>query len=73
VHTSTKARLTGVRDPARQENLTIYSLAHFQPSLKILCKSVRQFLRKVANTQTDRQTDKQRRLRVLLGGDNSTA
>jgi len=38
------------------QNLTICSLAHCQPSLKISCKSVRKFLRKVANRQTDRQT-----------------
>jgi len=40
------------------------SLAHCQPSLKFSCKSVQKFLHKVAN----RQTDKQRRLHILLGG-----
>ena len=39
---------------------------HCQPFPKILCKSVRKFLRKVAN----RQTDKQRRLHILHGGGN---
>jgi len=46
-------------DPNRHQNLIICSLAHCQPSLKILRKSVRKFLRKVANRQTDRQTDRQ--------------
>jgi len=32
-------------------------MAHCQPSLKISCKSVRKFLRKVANKQTYKQTD----------------
>jgi len=36
-----------------------------QPSLKSLCKSVQKFLRKLL---TDRQTDKQQRLHILLGG-----
>jgi len=31
-------------------------MAHDQPSLKISCKSVRKFMRKVANRHTDRQT-----------------
>jgi len=39
--------------------LIICSLAHCQPSLKISCKSVWKFLRKVANKHTDRQTDRQ--------------
>ena len=58
----------------RHQNLISCSLAHCQPSLKILWKSVWTFLRKVANKQTgkqtDRQTDKQRRLHNLLGGGN---
>jgi len=58
-------------DPDRQQNLIICLLAHCQPLLKISCKSVPKFLRKVANRQTDRQTDKQRRLRILLGGGNN--
>ena len=61
VHTSAKARLTSVairiciqiREPDRHQNLTICSLAHCQPSLKISCKSVQKlFLCKVANRQT---------------------
>ena len=51
-------------DPDRHQYLIICSLAHCQPSVKILWKSVRKFLRKVAN----RQTNKQRRKHVLLGG-----
>jgi len=57
VHTSAKARLASVviriRDPDRRQNLVICSLAHSQPSVKISCKSVRTFLRKVANRQTN--------------------
>ena len=57
VHTSPKARLTSavirIRNPDRQQNLTICSSANCQPSLKISCKSVRKFLRKVANRQTN--------------------
>jgi len=71
VHTSAKARLTSVairmpmriririRDLVRHKNLIICSLAHCQPSLKISCKSVRKFFRKVASRQTNRQTDRQ--------------
>jgi len=44
-------------DPDRHQNLIICSLAHCQPSLKILYKSIRTFLRKVVNRQTDRQTN----------------
>jgi len=59
VHTSTKAHLTSVkiriRDPDRYQNLIICSLAHCQPSLKISCKSVWKFLRKIANKQTNKQ------------------
>ena len=42
-----------IRDPDRHQNLIICSLAHCQPSLKILCKFVSKFLRKVANRQTN--------------------
>ena len=43
-------------EPDRHQKLTICSLA--QPSLKISCKSVRKFLRKVDNRQqTDKQTN----------------
>ena len=58
VHTSAKAPLTSVAicDPDRHQNfLIICSLAQCQPSLKISCKSVEKFLRKVANSQTDKQ------------------
>ena len=64
VHTSAKARPTSVAiygsgcgSPPKFNHL---SIAHCQPSLKISCKSVRTFLRKVANGQTNRQTNKQR-------------
>ena len=74
VHTSTKARLTSVViwiriqicDPDRHQNLIVCSSAHFQPLLQISCQSVRKFLRKVAN----RQTNNQRRKHNLLGGSN---
>ena len=65
VHTSAKVRLTSVtigiraRDPDRHQNLTMCSLAHCQPSLKISRKSVQTFLRKVANRQTNKQTNRQ--------------
>ena len=39
-------------------------------SLKMSRKSVRTFLPKAANRQTDRQTIKQRRLHIILGGGN---
>jgi len=55
-----------IRDPERHQNLVICALAHCQPSLKVSCKSVQTFLRKVANGQTNRQ----RRLHILLGGGN---
>jgi len=57
VHTSTKIRLTSVairiwiHAPDRHQNLIIWSLAHSQPSLRISCKSVPNFLHKVANRQ----------------------
>jgi len=68
VHTSAKACLTSVtipiwihdpdiHDPDRHQNLIICSLAHCQPSLKISHKSVQKFLRKVADRQTNRETD----------------
>jgi len=67
VHTSAKAHFTSVairipiriqiRDPDRHQNLTICSLVHCQPSLKISCKSVRKFF--CAKLLTDRQTDRQ--------------
>jgi len=60
-------------DPDRQQNLIICSSAHCQPRLKILCKSARKFLRKVADRHpTDRQTNKQR-LHNFLGGGKKPA
>ena len=64
VYTSTKARLTGIEtririqicEPDRYQNLTISSRVHCQPSLKISCKSVWKFLRKVDNRRTNKQT-----------------
>jgi len=78
VHTSAEARLTSVEmpiriripDPDRHQNLTICSLAHCQPSLKISCKSVRKLLRKVADKRTDKQTNNDEN--NLLGGGNNT-
>ena len=55
VHAFAKARLTSVaiririRDPDGHQNLIICSFAHYQPSLKISCKSAQKFLHKVAN------------------------
>jgi len=46
-----------IRDSDRHQNLIICSLAHCQPSLKISCKSVGKFLRKVADRQTNKQTN----------------
>ena len=66
MHTSAKAVLPvairirtriRIRDPDRYQYLIIYSLAHCQPSLKISWKSVPKFLCKVANSQTNRQTN----------------
>ena len=54
VHTSTKAHLTSIAIRIRHQYLIICSLAHWQPSLKISCRSVRTFLREVANRQTDK-------------------
>jgi len=45
-----------IRDPDRNQNLIVCSLAHYIPSRKISCKSVQKFLRKVANRQTNTQT-----------------
>jgi len=73
VHTSATARVTSVAiririrlqiriwipDPDRHRNLTICSSADCQPSLKISCKSVRNFWRKVANKQKNRSTYRQ--------------
>jgi len=77
--TSVKASLTsvGIRiwiripNPDRYQNLTICSLAHCQPFLKISCKSVLKFLRRVANRQTDRQANND--VNNLLGGGNKTS
>ena len=80
LHTSAKARLTSVAmriririripDPDLHQNLTICSLAHCQPSLKISRKSARKLLRKVANKRTDKQTNNEEN--NLLGGGNNT-
>ena len=73
MHTSAKARLIsvmiGIRDPDRHQTLIICSLAHCQPSLKISRKSIRKFLRKVANRQTDKQ---QRKHNLLVGRNKET-
>ena len=80
MHTFAKARLTSVAiririqirvlDPDRHQNLIIcpLKLAHYQPSLRISCKSVRTFYGKLL---TNRQTNKQRRKHILLGGGNN--
>jgi len=54
-------------DPDRYQNLTICSLAHYQSSLKISCKSDGKILCKVAN----RRTDKQRRKHNVVGEGNN--
>jgi len=64
---SVKTRLTSVAiriririricDPDRHQNLIICSVAHYQQFLIILCKLVHKSLRKVANRQTNKQTD----------------
>jgi len=72
VHTYAKVRLTSVaiririqiRDPDRHQNLILCSSAHCQPSLKISCKSVWQFLRKVSNT--NRQTNNDENITIKL-------
>jgi len=48
--------------PNRYQNLIICSLAHSQPCLKILCKSVRKFLCKVVNRPTNNNNEN-----ILLG------
>jgi len=63
IHLTSVAIRIRVRYPDRHQNLRISSMAHRQPSPKISCKSVHKLLRKVAK----RQTDKQRRLHILLG------
>jgi len=47
-----------IPDRNRHQNLIVCSSAHCQPFLKISCKSVQKFLRKVANRQTDKQRRK---------------
>ena len=49
-------------DRNRHQHLTVSSLAHCQPSLKISCKSVRKFF--CAKLLTNKQTDVQRRLHI---------
>jgi len=44
-------------DVDRHQNVIICSLAHCQRSLQISCRSVWSFLRKVANKQSDKQTN----------------
>jgi len=51
----------------RHQNLIVCSLAHCQHSLKISCKSVRKFLRKVGNRQTNRQTSNDDYITSILG------
>jgi len=58
MHTSAKVRLTSIAIRIR----IICSLARFQPSLEISFK--------VAKRQTDKQTNKQRRLHIILGAGN---
>ena len=74
-HTSVTIRIRirtriQIRDSDSHQNLIVCSLAHCQPSLKISCKSVRKFLRKLANRQTDKQTNNDD-YNVLLGGGNN--
>ena len=79
-HTFAKKRFTSVAirfripirilDPDHHQNLTICSLAHCQPSLRISCKSVRKFLHKVGNRQTNKQTNNDDYI-ILLGGGNN--
>jgi len=55
-----------IRDPHRQKNLVILIIGHWQPFLKIPCKSVWKFLRKVANSQkADKQTDDEENITSL--------
>ena len=68
VHTSVKARLSSVaiririRDPDRHQNLTICLMAYWQSSLKIPCKSIWKFLRKLLR---DKQTDNDENITFL--------
>jgi len=55
-----------IRDSNRHQNLIFCSLSHCKASLKISCKSVQRFLRKVANRQTDK-----RRLHIVVGRGNN--
>ena len=52
------------RYPDRHQNLIVCSLAHCQPSLKISCKSLANFMQSCI--QTNKQTHKQRRLHNSL-------
>jgi len=76
---SGKQSLYADGDPDRDQNLTICSLAHCQPSLKISGKSVWKFLHKVANTQRDRQTNNDENITFLAvvilcgGNENKTS
>jgi len=56
-------------DPDDHQNLTICSLAHCHPSLKLSCKSMRKFFS--AKLVTDRETDKRRRKHNLVGRSNN--
>ena len=51
-------------DPDRHRNLSICSLAHSQTSVKISCKSVWKFLRKVGNRQTENNDENRSSLAV---------
>jgi len=44
-------------DPDHRQNLIVCSLTQYQPSLKISCKSVWSFFSKVANSQTNKETN----------------
>jgi len=48
-----------IRNPDRHQSLIVRSLAHWHPSLKVLCKSVRKLLRKAANSQASKHTSRQ--------------
>jgi len=56
-----------IPDPDRHQNVTICSLAHCQSSLKISRKPVRKFLCKVANSQTNMQSNNGDYI-IILGG-----
>ena len=78
--TSVKTPLTSVGiwiwiripNPDRYQNLTICSLAHCQPSLKISCKSVLKFLRSIANRKTARQANNDEN-NLLSGGNKNSS